>query len=115
MGLQQHSSTPLAGIRVAAHRNAHCETRLGVHNVLPLQARPSLAQVIRRSSMSQPVRVLLTLIATLFGVIVGIIAGILTVVDGGSLASAVTLGGAGCAGASIFALTVIAFLFGFRQ
>ncbi|WP_228003221.1 hypothetical protein [Nocardia australiensis] len=65
--------------------------------------------------MSQSVRVLLMLIATLFGVIVGIIAGILTVVDGGSLASAVVTGAAGSAGASVFALTVIAFLFGFRQ
>ncbi|MGW4330341.1 hypothetical protein ACWEKR_31180 [Nocardia sp. NPDC004573] len=65
--------------------------------------------------MSQSVRVLLMLIAALFGLIVGIIAGILTVVDGGSLSSAVVHGGTGCAGASVFALTVIAFLFGFRQ
>ncbi|WP_306360000.1 hypothetical protein [Nocardia sp. CC227C] len=65
--------------------------------------------------MSQSVRVLLMLIATLFGVIVGLIAGILTVVDGGSLSSAVVHGAAGCAGASVFALTIIAFLFGFRQ
>ncbi|MFE3545391.1 hypothetical protein ACFXK0_20715 [Nocardia sp. NPDC059177] len=65
--------------------------------------------------MSQSARVLLAMVATLFGAIVGIVAGILVVVDGGSLASAVVLGGAGFAGASVFALTVIAFVFGFRQ
>lgn len=65
--------------------------------------------------MSQSARVLLALVAILFGVIVGMIAGVLVMVDGGSLASAIALGGTGCAGASVFALTVIAFLFGFRQ
>ncbi|MFD6161289.1 hypothetical protein ACFWF7_22420 [Nocardia sp. NPDC060256] len=65
--------------------------------------------------MSHTVRVLLILVATLSGALVGIIAGILTVVDGGSLPSALFHGAAGCAGATVFAFAVIKFWLGLRQ